>query len=68
MPLAVDNLSPDSPEPSIRDAISKSIEACMSEPIPAGTDVDAAGKNKWCAAKAYSIARQKTGKGLDYGK
>jgi len=40
----------------------------MHEPIPAGTDVSEAGKNKWCAGKAYGIARQKTGKALDYGR
>lgn len=67
MPLAVDNLSPDSPAEAIKDAISKSIEACMNEPIPAGTDVTLANKNKWCAAKSYGIAREKTGKTLGGG-
>jgi len=47
MPLAVDNLTSDSGDMLIQDAISKSIEKCMAEPIPAGYDVTAANKNKW---------------------
>ncbi len=64
MPLAVDRLTKDSPMPAIHQAISESIAACMREPIPEGYDVSESGKNKWCAAKAYSIAREKTGKDL----
>ena len=64
MPLQVDSLTEQSEMQAIKDAISKSIEACMSEPIPAGTDVTLANKQKWCAGKAYGIARQKTGKML----
>jgi len=67
MPLPVDDLSPESPINNVRDAISASIEACMTEPIPEGTDVTVSGKNKWCAGKAYGIARQKTGKELKNG-
>jgi len=67
-PLPVDNLSNDSPDNVVQEAISQSIEACMAEPIPVGTDVDAAGKNKWCAGKVYGMARQKTGKELNFGR
>jgi hypothetical protein len=67
MPLAVDKLTKDSPITAIREAISQSIEACMKEPIPEGYDVEEKNKNKWCAAKAYSIAREKTGKSLGEG-
>lgn len=57
MPLSVENLTPDSPITSIREAISKSIEQCMGE-----------GKEqKQCAAIAYSVAREKTGKSLGEG-
>jgi len=58
MPLAVESLTPDSPITAIRGAISKSIEQCMDE-----------GKEqKQCAAIAYDIAREKTGKELGEGK
>ena len=67
MPLPVDNLTKDSPETTIKDAISQSVAACMREPIPEGYDVNESNKNKWCAAKAYSIAREKSGKDLSYG-
>jgi len=67
MPLPVDNLTPDSPAQAIRDAISQSIEQCMNEPIPEGYDVQEANKQKWCAAKAYSIARDKSGQALTEG-
>lgn len=42
--------------------ISKSIEICMKEPIPKGYKVTDSEKPKWCAAKAYSQAREATGK------
>ena len=67
MPLPVDNLTTDSPVPAIRDAISQSIAQCMSEPIPEGTDVQEGNKQKWCAGKAFGIARDKTGKRLEEG-
>lgn len=67
MPLAVESLSTDSPLTSIRQAISDSIEACMTEPIPEGYDVQESNKQKWCAGKAYGIAREKTGKDLAEG-
>ena len=59
MPLPVDNLDKDSSLQAIRSAISASIRACMKE----------GGKEqKQCAAIAYSIAREKTGKSLQEGK
>jgi hypothetical protein len=67
MPSPVDSLTPDSPITAIREAISASIEQCMNEPIPEGYDVTEANKNKWCAAKSYSIARENTGKSLGEG-
>ena len=68
MPLAVDNLTPDSPLAAIRQAISDSIGACMKEPIPEGYDVTEGNKQKWCAGKAYGIARDKTGQELGEGR
>ena len=67
MPSILDNLTPDTPDNMVKEAISAGIEQCMAEPIPAGTDVTAANKNKWCAAKSYGTARQKTGKELNFG-
>lgn len=58
MPLPVDNLTPDSSQQAIQDAISKSIQTCMQEPG------DVKNKQEQCAAMAYSIARKKTGKQL----
>lgn len=54
MPLPVDNLTEKSPMPTIREAISDSIEQCMSE----GKDQDQ------CIAIAHEIARKNTGKDL----
>lgn len=56
MPLPVDSLTDKSSKQAIRDAIGQSIAACIKE----GKD------QKQCAAIAYSIARDKTGK--DIGK
>ncbi len=66
-PMPVDNLTPDTPTTSVREAISQSIAQCMKEPIPEGYDVTDANKNKWCAGKAYGVAREKTGKSLGEG-
>ena len=52
MPLAVEKLTADSPMGTIREAISSSVEACIKE----GKEPDQ------CAAMAYDIAREKTGK------
>ena len=59
-PLPVENLTNDSSDKEIQDQISASIEMCMSEKEFAG----APPSPKRCAAAAYSIAREKTGKGL----
>lgn len=68
MPSSIENLTPDSPLTAIRQAISDSIEACMKEPIPEGYDVTEGNKQKWCAGKAYGIAREKTGQELNEGR
>lgn len=58
MPLAVDNLNEQSGQEQIREAISQSMQTCMNE-----------GKEqKQCAAIAHDIAREKTGKSLDFGR
>ena len=59
MPLPVESLTPDSPEGTIREAISQSIAACMRE---GGRD------QKQCAAISYELARTATGKSLGEGK
>lgn len=59
MPLPVDNLNENSQMEQIRESISRSIEQCMQE---------GGRKQDECAAMAYSIAREKTGKDLDFGK
>jgi len=51
-------LTKDSSDMQIQDAISSEIETCMKEP---GAD------QKACAGKAYGMARQATGKELNYG-
>lgn len=58
MPLAVESLNENSTSDQIRSAISQSIQTCMDE-----------GKEqKQCAGMSYDIARDKTGKSLDFGK
>ena len=58
MPLAVDNLNENSNTEQIREAISKSIQQLIRE-----------GKTqKEAAGQAYDMARDKTGKALDYGR
>lgn len=54
MPLAVENLTPESSAADIREAISQSIEQCVREGKPQDE----------CAGMAYGIARDKTGKPL----
>ena len=58
MPLPVDSLTPQSPENAVRDAIGESIAQCLRE---------GGREQKQCAAIAYSIAREKTGKSLGEG-
>ena len=61
---AMDNLTPESTDQQIQEAISAEIELCMKQPAPPGTK----DQQKYCAGKAYGMAREKTGKSLDYGK
>lgn len=58
MPLAVDNLTKDSSTEQIREAISSTIQQLMGE---GKTQEEAAGQ-------AYGMAREKTGKSLDFGR
>lgn len=55
----MDALTKDSSDAQIQGAISAEIEACMHEP---------GAEQKACAGKAYGMAREKTGKALDYGR
>ena len=55
----MDALTKDSSDSQVQEAISAEIEACMSEP---GAD------QKACAGRAYGMAREATGKALDYGR
>jgi len=55
----MDALNENSPDSQIREAISAEIELCMKEP---GAD------QKACAGKAFGMAREKTGKELNYGR
>ena len=58
MPLPVDNLNENSNTEQIREAISKTIQQLIRE-----------GKTqKEAAGQAYGMAREKTGKALDYGR
>ena len=59
MPLPVERLTPDSPEGTIREAISQSIAQCLRE---GGRD------QKQCAGMVYGMAREATGKELMEGK
>ncbi|MGW8182094.1 MAG: hypothetical protein ACWGQW_25475 [bacterium] len=54
----MDALNKDSSHQQIQAAISSEIEQCMNE----------GGTQKACAGKAYGMARDNTGKALDYGK
>lgn len=52
-------LNENSTDAQIQEAINAEIELCTGEP---GAD------QKACAGRAYGMARQKTGKALDYGR
>ncbi len=65
MPLPVDKLTKDSNDMMVQEAMKQSMEMCMNEPTPTGEDIP--NKQKWCAGKLYGIAREKTGKDLNYG-
>lgn len=60
---AMDNLTGNSTDQQTQEAISKEIELCMNQPAPPGAD----NQQRYCAGKAYGMAREKTGKSLDYG-
>lgn len=62
----MDSLMKDSTHMQVNDAISSEIEMCMNSPAPEG--VSDADKQKYCAGKAYGMARQSTGQSLDRGK
>ena len=60
MPLSmIEGLTENSTTEQIREAISKGMEQCMTE---GGKD------QKECAGMIYSMARERTGKELNYGK
>ena len=59
MPMPVESLTPDSHMEMIREAISKSMEQCMKE---GGKDM------KQCAGMIYEMAREHTGKELNFGR
>jgi hypothetical protein len=56
---AMDNLTSASTDQQVQEAISAEIELCMKEP---------GAEQKACAGRAYGMARDKTGKELNYGK
>ncbi len=54
----MDALTKDSSDQQIQEAISAEVEICMGQP---GAD------QKACAGQAFGIAREATGKALDFG-
>jgi len=61
---AMDNLTSESTDQQVQAAVSAEIELCMNQPAPPGAE----DQQKYCAGKAYGMAREKTGKELNYGK
>jgi len=61
-PLPVQNLTTASSDEAVKEAVSLSIEQCMSEPTPAG--MTQSERRAQCAAIAYQYARDRTGKAL----
>ena len=59
MPLPVESLRPESHMEEIREKISQSIEQCMEE---------GGRTQKDCAGMVYGMAREATGKELNFGK
>jgi len=55
----MDALSKDSSDSQIQEAISEEIRLCMGQP---------GAEQKACAGRAYGMAREATGKALDYGR
>jgi len=60
----MEGLTKDSTDQHIHEAISAEMEMCMKEPPPAGAE----SHQKYCAGKAYGMAREKTGKELNFGR
>jgi len=58
---AMDNLTSNSTDQQVQDAISAEIELCMNQPAPPGAE----DQQKYCAGKAFGMAREKTGKELN---
>ena len=56
---AMERLTAESSNDQVQAAIGQEIEVCMNTP---GAD------QKQCAAMAHSMAKEKTGKALDFGK
>lgn len=61
---AMESLTSESSEKQVQDAVSAEIELCMNQPSPPGAE----SQQKYCAGKAYGMARSKTGKELNRGK
>ena len=61
---AMDSLTKDSSPQQMQDAISAEIELCMNQPAPEG----ATNQQKYCAGKAYGMAKERTGKELNPAK
>ena len=55
----MDALTKDSTDQQVQEAVNAEISTCMGEP---GAD------QKACAGKAFGMARQATGKALDFGR
>ena len=55
----MDALTKDSTDQQVQEAISSEIQTCMGEP---------GAEQKACAGKAFGMARQATGKALDFGR
>lgn len=58
---AMEALSKDSSSEQVQDAISAEIGLCMKEAPPEGTS----NQQKYCAGRAYGMAREKTGQPLN---
>ena len=59
MPIPAETLTPQSNDKDVQEAIGLSIEMCMKE---------GGRTQEQCAAIAYSVAREKTGRELNYGR
>ena len=57
--IKMDALTKESTDQQVQEAISSEIQTCMGEP---------GAEQKACAGKAFDMARQATGKALDFGR